>query len=85
MEFIESVKNYYAYLVQGRCRKHGRNLITVEVEGHCASTMPVCVECHPHFKGRVVLEPSHTTTTSSPLTLEPFPATAPELAEVEVG
>jgi hypothetical protein len=47
--------------------------------------MPVCVECHPHFKGRVVLERSQTTTTSSPLALESFPTAAPELAEVEVG
>lgn len=78
MYFIEAVKNFYAYLFEGRCRRHGRDLVTVEVNGHCASTMPICVECHPQYKGLAVIERQAPDVTEQPLR-------TPELAEVEVG
>ncbi len=84
MYFIEAAKNFYAYLFEGRCRRHGRDLVTVAVNNHCASTMPVCVECHPQYKDRVILEPLPARTHNR-LVMEPLQTATPELAEVEVG
>lgn len=70
--FIEALKNLYSYLFLGRCRRHDRELSEVHVPGHYASTMPVCIECHPRYRGQEIKAPSQ-------------PATAPEFAEVEVG
>ena len=73
MNFIEALKNLYSYLFQGRCRRHDRELSEVQVPGHYASTMPVCIECHPQYRGREIKLPS------------PAQCAAPEFAEVEVG
>jgi hypothetical protein len=54
--FIEAVKNLYSYLFLGRCRRHNRELSVVQVRDHYASTMPVCIECHPHYRDCVVVE-----------------------------
>ena len=58
MHFIEALKNLYSYLFQGRCRRHGRDLSVVQVHGHYASTMPVCIECHPRYRGQEIKSPS---------------------------
>lgn len=76
MNFIEALKNLYSYLFQGRCRRHDRQLSEVHVQGHYASTMPVCVECHPEYRGQEIKAPVVSTQT--------VPAT-PDFAEVEVG
>ncbi len=76
MNFIETIKNFYSYLFLGRCRRHGRDLTEVQVNGHYASTMPVCIECHPLYRDQQI--------TPKPLKTAAAPA-SPELAEVEVG
>ena len=75
MYFIEALKNLYSYLFLGRCRRHNRDLSEVQADGHYASTMPVCIECHPRYRDQVIPKPSQTA--ANP--------TAPDFAEVEVG
>ena len=86
MRPIEAVKNLCSYLFLGRCRKHGRDLAVVRVDGHCASTVPLCVECHPDYRGQQV-EISAPATAHAPVVREtaPVPAAAGMLTEVEVG
>ncbi|MGE5109971.1 MAG: hypothetical protein ACM3JB_03865 [Acidobacteriaceae bacterium] len=73
MNFMEALKNLYSYLFLGRCRRHDRELSEVQVRGHYASTMPICVECHPQYRGRELKDPSQSV------------VAAPEFSEVEVG
>ena len=89
MFFIESAKNFYSYLVQGNCRRHGRELTEVWADGHCASTMPVCLDCHPRYRDQVVVKPARTKAEKliavSDLAAVASHVTVPELTEVEVG
>ena len=89
MYFIESAKNLYSYLVLGKCRRHGRELTEVWADGHYASTMPVCLDCHPRYRNQAVVKSSRTRAaklmTVSDLNVTPDHMTAPEFSEVEVG
>lgn len=89
MFFIESAKNLYSYLVQGKCRRHGRELTEVWADGHCANTMPVCLDCHPRYRNLTVVKQARTPATRliavSDFTAVAETETAPELTEVEVG
>ncbi len=73
MYFIEAIKNLHSYLFLGRCRRHDRKLSEVHVHGHYASTMPVCVECYPQYRGQEIKAPAQNA------------VPAAEFAEVEVG
>lgn len=89
MFFIESARNFYSYLVLGKCRQHNRALTEVWADGHCASTMPVCLDCHPHYRNQAVVKPSRTAAQKlisvSDLTALADHVTVPEFTEVEVG
>lgn len=89
MFFIESAKNLYSYLVLGKCRRHGRELTEVWADGHCASTMPVCLDCHPRCRNLTVVKQTRTKAEKliavSDLAGAANHVTVPELTEVEVG
>lgn len=89
MFFIESAKSLYSYLVLGKCRRHGRELTEVWADGHCASTMPVCLDCHPRYRNQAVVKPSRTPAPRliavSDLAAVTETQSAPEFTEVEVG
>jgi len=86
--FIEAAKNFYSYLVLGKCRRHGRELTEVWSDGHYANTMPVCLDCHPRYRDRAIVKPARTAKKLISVTdLNPVAAqtAAPEFTEVEVG
>ena len=90
MFFIESAKNFYSYLVLGKCRRHGRELTEVWADDHCATTMPVCLECHPRYRNQAILKPARAAAAATRIALSDLkaisePITSPELTEVEVG
>lgn len=88
MFFIESARNFYSYLVLGKCRRHGRELTEVWADGHYASTMPVCLDCHPRYRNEAVVKPSRAMAQKliSVSDLNTVPdSVVPELTEVEVG
>lgn len=82
MYLIEAVKNLHSYLFLGRCRRHDRALTVVQADGHYASTMPVCTECHPHYRQRSQAAQLEVAQTSG---VPPLAQTALDLTEVEVG